>query len=93
MEGYGKDSLERFLNQYVRRGVQGPARDFCESGLGVDSRPRVVMEFMQQDLASVNEIFEMIKIIELDQWFLETNVDTSAPRLVRQIRSAEHQVA
>ena len=61
VEGYGKDSLERFLNQYVRRGVQGPARDFCESGLGVDSRPRVVMEFMQQDLASVNEIFEMIK--------------------------------
>ena len=81
MEGYGKDSLERFFNQYVRRGVQGPARDFCESGLGVDSKTRVVMEFMQQDLASVNEIFEMIKIIELDQWFLETNVDTSAPGL------------
>ena len=51
------------------------------------------MEFMQQDLASVNEIFEMIQTIDLDQWLLETNVETSAPRLVRQIRSSEHQVA
>ena len=51
------------------------------------------MEFMQQDLASVNEIFDMIQAIELDQWSLQTNVEPSAPRLVRQIRSVEHQVA
>ena len=93
VEGYEKDSLERFLNQYVSRGVQGPVRYFCESEIQVYSKIRVVMEFMQQDLASVNEIFEMIQTIDLDQWLLETNVDTSAPRLVRQIRSSEHQVA
>ena len=93
VDGYEKDSLERFLNQYVSRGVQGPVRYFCESELEVYSKIRVVMEFMQQDLASVNEIFEMIQTIDLDQWLLETNVDTSAPRLVRQIRSSEHQVA
>ena len=50
------------------------------------------MEFMQQDLTSVNEIFEMIQTIELDQWSLGTNVKMSEPRLVRQIRSAEHQL-
>ena len=93
VEGYEKDSLERFLNQYVSRGVQGPVRYFCESELQVYSKIRVVMEFMQQDLASVNEIFEMIQAIELDQWSLQTNVEPSAPRLVRQIRSVEHQVA
>ena len=92
-DGYEKDSLERFLNQYISRGVQGSVRYFCESELEVYSKIRVVMEFMQQDLASVNEIFEMIQTIELDQWSLETNAETSAPRLVRQIRSAEHQVA
>ena len=92
VEGYVKDSLERFLNQYVSRGVQGPVRYFCESELQVYSKIRVVMEFMQQDLASVNEIFEMIQSIELDQWSLGTNVKMSEPRLVRQIRSAEHQL-
>ena len=61
VEGYEKDSLERFLNQYVSRGVQGPVRYFCESELQVYSKIRVVMEFMQQDLASVNEIFELIQ--------------------------------
>ena len=92
VEGYEKDSLERFLNQYVSRGVQGPVRYFCESELQVYSKIRVVMEFMQQDLTSVNEIFEMIQAIELDQWSLGTNVKMSEPRLVRQIRSAEHQL-
>ena len=92
VEGYEKDSLERFLNQYVSRGVQGPVRYFCESELQVYSKIRVVMEFMQQDLASVNEIFEMIQTIELDQWSLVTNVKMSEPRLVRQIRFAEHQL-
>ena len=91
-DGYEKDSLERFLDQYVSRGVQGPVRYFCESELEVYSKIRVVMEFMQQDLASVNEIFEMIQTIELDQWSLGTNVKMSEPRLVRQIRSAEHQL-
>ena len=92
VEGYEKDSLERFLDQYVSRGVQGPVRYFCGSELEVFSKIRVVMEFMQQDLASVNEIFEMIQTIELDQWSLGTNVKMSEPRLVRQIRSAEHQL-
>ena len=92
VEGYEKDSLERFLNQYVSRGVQGPVRYFCESELQVYSKIRVVMEFMQQDLTSVNEIFETIQTIELDQWSLGTNVKMSEPRLVRQIRSAEHQL-
>ena len=91
-DGYEKDSLERFLDQYVSRGVQGPVRYFCESELEVYSKIRVVMEFMQQDLASVNEIFEMIQTIELDQWSLGTNVKMSEPRLVRQIRSDEHQL-
>ena len=93
VDGYEKDSLERFLNQYVSRGVQGPVRYFCESELEVYSKIRVVMEFMQQDLTSVNEIFEMIQTIELAQWSLEANVETSVPRLVRQIKSSEHQVA
>ena len=92
VEGYEKDSLERFLDQYVSRGVQGPVRYFCGSELEVFSKIRVVMEFMQQDLASVNEIFEMIQTIELDQWSLGTNLKMSEPRLVRQIRSDEHQL-
>ena len=92
-DGYEKDSLERFLNQYISRGVQGPVRYFCESELQVYAKIRVVMEFMQQDLASVNEIFEMIQTIELDQWCLETNVDDVSPRLVSQVSSIDHQVA
>ena len=92
VEGYEKDSLERFLNQYVSRGVQGPVRYFCESELQVYSQIRVVMEFMQQDLVSVNEIFEMIQTIELDQWSLGKNVKMSEPRHVRQIRSTEQQL-
>ena len=91
-DGYMKDSLERFLNQYVSRGVQGPVKYFCETETEVFAKIRVVMEFMQQDLASVNEIFEMIQTIELDQWSLGTNVKMSEPRLVRQIRSDEHQL-
>ena len=67
-DGYEKDSLERFLNQYISRGVQGPIRYFCKSELEVFAKIRVVMEFMQQDLVSVNEIFEMIQDIEFDQW-------------------------
>ena len=59
-DGYEKDSLERFLNQYVSRGVQGPVRYFCDTEAEVFAKMRVVMEFMQQNLASVNEIFEMI---------------------------------
>ena len=35
VDGYEKDSLERFLNQYVSLGVQGPVRYFCESELEV----------------------------------------------------------
>ena len=92
-DGYEKDSLERFLNQYISRCVQGPVRYFCESELQVYAKIRVVMEFMQQDLASVNEIFEMIQTIELDQWCLETNVDDVSPRLVSQVSSIDHQVA
>ena len=67
-DGYTKDSLERFLNQYVSRGVQGPVRYFCETESEVFAKIRVVMEFMQQDLSSVNEIQEMIKAIELQKW-------------------------
>lgn len=51
------------------------------------------MEFMQQDLDSVNEIFEMIQTIELDQWCLETNTGNGSPRLVSQTSFGEHQVA
>ena len=71
-DGYEKDSLERFLNQYVSRGVQGPVRYFCDTEAEVFAKMRVVMEFMQQNLASVNEIFEMINSIELEQWLVET---------------------
>ncbi len=93
VDGYEKDSLERFLNQYISRGVQGPVRYFCESEPEVYSKIRVIMEFMQQDLTSVDEIFEMIQTIEFDQWSLETNVETREPKLVRQISPAEHKVA
>ena len=72
-DGYTKDSLERFLNQYVCRGVQGPVRYFCETESEVFAKIRVVMEFMQQDLSSVNEIQEMIKTIELEKWSSEIN--------------------
>ena len=72
-DGYDKDSLERFLNQYVSRGVQGPVRYFCDTEAEVFAKMRIVMEFMQQNLASINEIFEMIHSIELEQWLVETN--------------------
>ena len=51
------------------------------------------MEFMQQDLSSVNEIFEMIQFIELDQWFLDSNTGNVSPGLVSQAISGENQVA
>ena len=43
------------------------------------------MEFMQQDLTSVTEIFEMIQTIELDQWLVDPNSLTDAPRLISQV--------
>ena len=92
-DGYEKDSLERFLNQYISRGVQGPVRYFCESELEVYAKIRIVMEFMQQDLDSVNEIFQMIQTIELDQWCLETNAGNISSRLVSQTSFSDHQVA
>ncbi|KZR87807.1 hypothetical protein [Synechococcus sp. MIT S9504] len=92
-DGYEKDSLERFLNQYISRGVQGPVRYFCGSEIEVYAKIRVVMEFMQQDLSSVNEIFEMIQFIELDQWFLDSNTGNVSPGLVSQAISGENQVA
>ena len=82
-DGYEKDSLERFLNQYVSRGVQGPVRYFCDTEAEVFAKMRVVMEFMQQNLASVNEIFEMINSIELEQWLVETERKTGEPRVVK----------
>ncbi len=80
-DGYTKDSLERFLNQYVSRGVQGPVRYFCETESEVFAKIRVVMEFMQQDLSSVEEIQEMIKTIELEKWSFDVNsrTDDEAP--------------
>ncbi|QNI58280.1 hypothetical protein SynBIOSU31_01406 [Synechococcus sp. BIOS-U3-1] len=48
---------------------------------------------MQQDLDSVNEIFEMIKTIELDQWYLEKQTGAPVPALESQINSAEDQAA
>ena len=92
-DGYAKDSLERFLNQYVSRGVKGPVQYFCKTEAEVFAKIRVVMEFMQQDLNSVHEIFEMIQIIKLDQWCLEKDSGTDSPRLVGQINSTEHQAA
>ena len=92
-DGYEKDSLERFLNQYVSRGVQGPVRYFCESDHQVFKKMRVVMEFMQQDLASVDEIFDMIETIELSQWTLELDAKNNPPRLVSQFNSSEHRAA
>ncbi|WP_114992650.1 hypothetical protein [Synechococcus sp. UW179A] len=92
-DGYEKDSLERFLNQYISRGIQGPVRYFCESESDVYAKIRVVMEFMQQDLDSVNEILEMIQTIELDQWCLETNTGNVSPRLVRRTSFSDHQAA
>ena len=92
-DGYEKDSLERFLNQYVSRGVKGPVQYFCATDVGVYEKIRVVMEFMQQDLDSVNEIFEMIKTIELDQWYLEKQTGAPVPALESQINSAEDQAA
>ena len=84
-DGYEKDSLERFLNQYVSRGVQGPVRYFCDTEDEVFAKMRVIMEFMQQDLTSVTEIFEMIQTIELDQWLMDPNSLTDAPRLISQV--------
>ena len=80
-DGYTKDSLERFLNQYVSRGVQGPVRYFCETESEVFAKIRVVMEFMQQDVSSVDEIQEMIKTIELEKWSFDINsrTDDEAP--------------
>ena len=80
-DGYTKDSLERFLNQYVSRGVQGPVRYFCETESEVFAKIRVVMEFMQQDVSSVDEIQEMIKAIELEKWSFDINsrTDDEAP--------------
>jgi hypothetical protein len=75
-DGYTKDSLERFLNQYVSRGVQGPVKYFCETESEVFAKIRVVMEFMQQDLSSVEEIQEMIKTIELEKWSFDVNIRT-----------------
>lgn len=92
-DGYEKDSLERFLNQYVSRGVKGPVQYFCKTEAEVYAKIRVVMEFMQQDLDSVNEIFEMIQTIKFEQWCLGKDSGTDSPRLVSQINSTEHQGA
>ena len=90
-DGYEKDSLERFLNQYVSRGVQGPVRYFCDTEDEVFAKMRVVMEFMQQNLASVNEIFEMINSIELEQWLVETERKTVEPRVVKRTTYSNQQ--
>ena len=90
-DGYEKDSLERFLNQYVSRGVQGPVRYFCDTEAEVFAKMRVVMEFMQQNLASVNEIFEMINSIELEQWLVETERKTGEPRVVKRTTYSNQQ--
>ena len=81
-DGYEKDTLERFLNQYVSRGVQGPVRYFCDTENEVYAKMRVIMEFMQQNLASVDEIFEMILFIELEKWSVEEGVKTNQPQLL-----------
>ena len=90
-DGYDKDSLERFLNQYVSRGVQGPVRYFCDTEAEVFVKMRIVMEFMQQNLASVNEIFEMINSIELEQWLDETDRKASGPRVVKRTTYSNQQ--
>ena len=90
-DGYEKDSLERFLNQYVSRGVQGPVRYFCDTEAEVFAKMRIVMEFMQQNLASVNEIFEMINSIELEQWLDETDRKASGPRVVKRTTYSNQQ--
>ena len=39
------------------------------------------MEFMQKDLESLNEIFEIIWGIEFDQWCIETDVKNLFARI------------
>ena len=90
-DGYDKDSLERFLDQYVSRGIQGPVRYYCETEAEVFVKMRIVMEFMQQNLASVDEIFEMINSIELEQWLVETDRKVSEPRVVKRTTHSNKQ--
>ena len=90
-DGYDKDSLERFLNQYVSRGVQGPVKYFCETEAEVFAKMRIVMEFMQQNVVSVNEIFEMINSIELEQWVVSTDGKVGDPKIVRKAKFFNHQ--
>ena len=49
---------DSFIN--MSAGVFKIVHYFCESELEVYSKIRVAMEFMQQDLTSVTEIFGMI---------------------------------
>ena len=81
-DGYEKDTLDRFLNQYISRGVHGPVRYFCRTENEVYENIRVVMEFMQQNLASVNEIFEMIQSIELEKWSVKIDGEIKESQLL-----------
>ena len=91
-DGYDKDSLERFLNQYISRGVQGPVKYFCMTESEVFVKMRIVMEFMQQNLASINEIFEMIHSIELEQWLVETNGKIGQSNVVKRENFPNRQI-
>tara|TARA_B100000674_G_C37349590_1_gene693492 strand:- start:94 stop:471 length:378 start_codon:yes stop_codon:yes gene_type:complete len=91
-DGYDKDSLERFLNQYISRGVQGPVKYFCTTESEVFAKMRIVMEFMQQNLASINEIFEMIHSIELEQWLVETNGKIGQSNVVKRENFPNRQI-
>mgnify|MGYP001230517007 FL=1 len=91
-DGYDKDSLERFLNQYISRGVQGPVKYFCTTESEVFVKMRIVMEFMQQNLASINEIFEMIHSIELEQWLVETNGKIGQSNVVKRENFPNRQI-
>ena len=91
-DGYDKDSLERFLNQYISRGVQGPVKYFCTTESEVFVKMRIVMEFMQQNLASINEIFEMIHSIELEQWLVETNGKIGQSNVVKRENFPSRQI-
>jgi len=91
-DGYDKDSLERFLNQYISRGVQGPVKYFCTTESQVFVKMRIVMEFMQQNLASINEIFEMIHSIELEQWLVETNGKIGQSNVVKRENFPNRQI-
>ena len=91
-DGYDKDSLERFLNQYISRGVQGPVKYFCTTESDGFAKMRIVMEFMQQNLASINEIFEMIHSIELEQWLVETNGKIGQSNVVKRENFPNRQI-